>query len=212
MAQFVSERDRGLYDAMNKGAARASGDVIAFLNADDWYADDAVLADAASCFERGADLVYGGLCFVSPRPPFAVRRVWRDAPRDPADLLRRGWHPAHPTCFVRRDLFAEVGGFDTRWRIAADFAFLARCMLVPGVRIRHLGRILVNMRIAARARKGCAPSCAGTGNARGHWPSWACGNPGASSSARCCERRSRPYRSKTAIWRPWSRNPRQPAS
>jgi len=150
---FVSEPDRGLYDAMNKGAAMATGDVLAFLNADDWYAHPSVLATVAERFEQGADLVYGDLDFIDPEPPFHVRRLWRDSQRRASDFLRLGWQPAHPSTFVRTTLFRQVGGFDLRWRISADYAFLAKCMMQPLV-LEHLPRTLVNMRLGGASTNG----------------------------------------------------------
>jgi glycosyltransferase involved in cell wall biosynthesis len=147
LAGFISEPDRGLYDAMNKGAARSRGDVLGFLNADDWYADPNALAWVVQAFEQGADLVYGDLVFVSARQPFTVKRVWRDGPHEPADFIRYGWQPAHPTTFVRRSVFDRVGGFDLRWNISADYAFLARAMCLPELRLGHVPRTLVNMRL-----------------------------------------------------------------
>jgi glycosyltransferase involved in cell wall biosynthesis len=154
LAAFVSEPDRGLYDAMNKGAARASGDVLAFLNADDWYAHPAVLAWVAERFDGGADLVYGDLDFVDPEPPFRIRRTWRDATQQASDFVRRGWQPAHPATFVRTELFRQVGGFDLRWKIGADYAFLSRCMSQPKLALQHLPRTLVNMRLGGASTEG----------------------------------------------------------
>jgi glycosyltransferase involved in cell wall biosynthesis len=154
LARVVSEPDHGLYDAMNKGAALASGEVLGFLNADDWYADAAALSWVAQSFEAGADLTYGDLQFVEPGEPYRVRRAWRDQQRAPADFFRCGWQPAHPASFVRRSLFESLGGFNTRWRISADYDFLARCMRQPGVRIRHLPRTLVNMRLGGASTRG----------------------------------------------------------
>jgi glycosyltransferase involved in cell wall biosynthesis len=155
VSRFVSERDRGLYDAMNKGAALATGDVIAFLNADDWYTDTSVLSRVARAFADDVALVYGDLDFVDAEAPFKVRRTWRDAARVPEDFFSRGWHPAHPATFVRSDLFRQVGGFDLRWKISADYAFLARCMLLRP-RMRHVPATLVHMRLGGASTRSMA--------------------------------------------------------
>ena len=135
VAHLICEPDDGTYDAMNKGAALATGSVIAFLNADDWYADPGVLGWVSERFDGGADLVYGDLAFVSPQPPFRVRRLWSDRQHAAQDFFDDGWHPAHPTTFIRAELFRSLGGFDTRWRIAADYALLARAMCQPDLRL-----------------------------------------------------------------------------
>jgi hypothetical protein len=154
LAGFVSEPDRGLYDAMNKGAALSRGDVLGFLNADDWYASANALAWVADAFDQGADVVYGDLVFITPSPPFQVRRVWRDASHVTEDFFRFGWQPAHPTTFVRRELFEAAGGFDLRRPISADYAFLARVMSRPNIRLLHLPRTLVNMRLGGASTAG----------------------------------------------------------
>lgn len=176
LADYVSAADGGLYDAMNKGAALARGDILAFLNADDWYASPKSLAWVADAFEQGADLVYGDLVFVTKIPPYRVERVWRDAPHSPIDFFRLGWQPAHPATFVRRGLFEAVGAFDLRWAISADYAFLAEVMRRPCVRVRHAARTLVNMRLGGastagwrsvwRANRECAHALRETGR----WP------------------------------------------
>lgn len=147
LRHFVSEPDRGIYDGMNKGAALATGDVIGFLNADDWLAGPDVLARVAQAFDEGADLVYGDLVFVDAQPPYQARRTWTDANHAPEDFVRIGWQPAHPTTYVRRSLFEGLGGFDLRWSIAADYAFLARAMQQPDLRLHHVPQTLVNMRL-----------------------------------------------------------------
>ena len=154
LAGFISEPDKGLYDAMNKGAKRCSGDVLGFLNADDWYAGPDVLSAVALAFAQGADLVYGNLDFVSPEPPHRVVRRWRDQPHTPHDLMRKGWVPAHPTTYIRTDLFHKLGGFDPKWSISADFAFLSSALMHPGVRLAFVPRTLVNMRVGGASTAG----------------------------------------------------------
>lgn len=179
LAGFICEPDRGLYDAMNKGAGLATGEVVAFLNADDWYAHDRVVASVEEAFSRGADLVYGDLAFVSPEAPFETRRVWLDADHNPSDFFYFGWQPAHPTTFILKSVFKRVGGFDLRWRIAADYAFLGRAMCDRGLRLEHIPQCLVNMRLGGlstggvgaifRANAECASALR---QLRWRWPYW----------------------------------------
>jgi glycosyltransferase involved in cell wall biosynthesis len=176
LAGFFSEPDRGLYDAMNKGAARSRGDVIGFLNADDWYAAPDALAAVALAFKTGANLVYGDIDLVAAAPPFATFRAWRDATRLPTDFFRFGWQPAHPATFVTRALFERVGGFDLRYRIAADYAFLARALTEAGVTLAHVPRTLVNMRVGGASTKSWRAvwranvECASALSELGRWP------------------------------------------
>lgn len=207
LAGFVSERDRGLYDAMNKGAAIATGDVLGFLNADDWYAGPDTLSSVSSAFAQGADLVYGDLVLASAQAPYEVKRVWRDALHAPEDFFRRGWQPAHPATFVRRDLFQALGGFDLRWRISADYAWLARTMQHPGLRLRHVAKTLVNMRLGGastagpiavwRANRECAQALRGLGR----WP-WATVMMKTARKLPQLVEARRPA-ATAPLWRPW---------
>lgn len=156
VAKLVSEKDHGIYDAMNKGAELATGEVIGFLNSDDWYAGPDVLTWVAAAFQAGVDLAYGDLRFVTPEAPFECRRIWRDATHLAADFFRTGWHPAHPSTFVRREVFRASGGFDPRWKIGADYAFLGRVMRQPNLQMRYVPETLVNMRIGGVSTGGHA--------------------------------------------------------
>lgn len=146
IAQFVSEPDHGVYDALNKGIARASGDVIGFLHSDDEYASTSVLAKVAAAFEDPkVDAIYGDLVYVSQRDPSHVVRYWR-AGQCSRTKLAWGWMPPHPTLYVRRELYERFGGFDTRYRIAADYESMLRLMWKHQVRAAYLPEVLVRMR------------------------------------------------------------------
>ena len=144
----VSEPDAGIYDAMNKGLARATGDVIGFLNADDMLAGPGVLAAVAEAFEAdpAIDVLFGDLDYVKEDNAERVVRRWRSGEFAPG-RLRRGWMPPHPTFYVRRRVVARVGGFDTRYRISADYDFMLRCLAHPGVRAHYLRELMVRMRL-----------------------------------------------------------------
>lgn len=207
LAGYVSEPDRGLYDAMNKGAARSRGEVLGFLNADDWYASASTLAWVAEAFRQGADIVYGDLVFVTPSPPFEVRRVWRDTTHPPSDFFRIGWQPAHPTTFIRRELFDTAGGFDLRWPISADYAFLARLMSTQGIRLRHVPRTLVNMRLGGastaswRSVWNANRECVEALREGGH-RAW--GTVGMKLLRKLPQLVIQPGRHSGQLWRPWS--------
>lgn len=143
--RIVSEPDRGLYDAMNKGLRLFRGDAIGFLNSDDAYADERVLADIAAALGEH-DAVMGNLDFVENHETRRVLRQWRGSPFRPG-AFRRGWMPAHPTFYIRRALAERTGEFDTGYRIAADYDFMLRALELsePPVRTVHLDRVMVNM-------------------------------------------------------------------
>jgi glycosyltransferase involved in cell wall biosynthesis len=136
LAGWVSEPDRGIADAWNKGLARARGEVIGLLNADDLYHPEAVeKAVAALGGERR--IVYGVTRYFKDDPErgFTVRDLRFDA-----SVLEYGFGFMHTTCFVPRSVYDEIGGFDTRYRIAIDTDFLLRCHCrgIPFVRAENI--------------------------------------------------------------------------
>lgn len=143
--RFVSEPDRGLYDAMNKGIACATGELIGILNADDFFADDHVLANVAEAFIAGSDpdAVLGDIAFVD-NGGRVLRRY--DSGRFRPSLTRWGWMPAHPGMYLTRAAYARVGGYRTDLKIAADFDFVVRAFTLASLRYVHLPRTLVHMR------------------------------------------------------------------
>ena len=127
VAKFVSERDSGIYDAMNKGIAMATGDIIALLNADDHYAADGVLTRIVAEFEGdpACDAVFTDIQFFKNGDPGMITRRYASARFRP-ELLRWGWMPAHPGMFVKKIVYEQVGLYRTDYKIAADFEFVAR--------------------------------------------------------------------------------------
>lgn len=154
VAKVVSERDKGIYDAMNKGIQLATGDVVAFLNADDFYKDANVLARVARVMQaEQLDTLYGDVEFFRPGQQDAVARRYNSA-RFTADRLGWGWMPAHPALFVRRALFERYGTFRTDYRIAGDFEFVARVFQHADLRHRHLPEVLVRMQMGGISTSG----------------------------------------------------------
>jgi glycosyltransferase involved in cell wall biosynthesis len=151
---LISEKDNGIYDAMNKGIKLATGDVLAFLNADDFYKNDSVLARVARAMQvEQLDALYGDVEFFrAGQRDFVVRRY--NSGRFMASRLGWGWMPAHPALFVRRDLFERYGTFRTDYRIAGDFEFVARVFKHPELRHRHLPESLVRMQMGGASTSG----------------------------------------------------------
>lgn len=157
LAVLVSEPDEGIYDALNKGIAKARGDVIGFLHADDVFADDQVLARVAAAFaDPTVEAVYGDLQYVSRDHPARIIRHWATAPFTPA-RLKRGWMPPHPTLYVRRSVYDRLGVFDTRYRIAADYDFMLRLFTQLDLRAVHLPAVLVKMRVGGVSNRSLGP-------------------------------------------------------
>jgi glycosyltransferase involved in cell wall biosynthesis len=147
ISKLVSEPDRGLYDALNKGIRHASGDVIGFMHADDEFASAHALARIASAFEDPAvGAVYGDLVYVRSGDASRVVRYWR-AGQYRRGQLTQGWMPPHPTFYVRREIYSRFGGFDTRYRIAADYENMLRILWRGRVQAAYIPEVLVRMRL-----------------------------------------------------------------
>lgn len=147
LAHLVSEPDHGIYDALNKGLRLATGEVVGFLHADDRYADDRVLSRiAAALADLDVDACYGDLRYVRPDDPSRVVRHWRAGDYH-RQHLAWGWMPPHPTFYARRAIYQRLGGFDTRYRIAADYDCLLRFLGVGSITCAYIPEVLIHMRV-----------------------------------------------------------------
>lgn len=146
-AVLLSEQDQGIYDALNKGLERATGDVVGLLHADDVFADADVLTRVAEAFaDPAVEAVYGDLVYVAREAPDRIIRYWQAGRFDPR-RLRWGWMPPHPTLYLRRSVYQRLGGFDTRYRIAADYDLMLRVLSQLNGRVEYLPQVLVRMRV-----------------------------------------------------------------
>jgi len=144
ISYWVSEPDTGIYDAMNKGIARATGDIIGFLNGDDVYAHADVLCDVAKAFQdQSIDACYADLVFV--RNQKVVRHY--NSGRFTPSRLAWGWMPAHPTLYVRASVFQQFGGFKLNYIIAADYEFIVRILGKAQLKSLYIPDIWVHMRM-----------------------------------------------------------------
>jgi len=151
LAVLVSEPDEGIYDAMNKGIAHATGDVIGILNADDRYYDNLVLNDVAQVFnDPEIDACYGDGVYVDSQD--RIVRYWKSGPYRPAKFYL-GWMPLHPTCFIRKSVYDECGTFDRNYSIAGDYELLLRLILINKISMKSLDRLLVRITIGGRSSK-----------------------------------------------------------
>lgn len=145
--KILSEPDYGIYDAMNKGIALATGDVIGFLNADDIYADESVLTQVAQIMaDSSMDACYADLVYVDRKDTDRIVRYWKSRPYE-AGLFEKGWLPAHPTFYARRRVYERYGGFDTRFRIQSDFELAMRFLHIHHIRSIYIPHIWVRMRM-----------------------------------------------------------------
>jgi glycosyltransferase involved in cell wall biosynthesis len=153
IAVFKSEGDKGIYDALNKGLKLATGNVVGFLHADDFFASAAALSKIAQTFEDPTVCaVYGDLEYVSQQDTSKVIRRWQSKPFNRLDL-GWGWMPAHPTLYVRRDWYTKIGGFDISYRIAADYLSILKLFTQSGFKTEYIPNVLVTMRLGGASNK-----------------------------------------------------------
>jgi glycosyltransferase involved in cell wall biosynthesis len=144
--RFESSKDRGIYDAMNEGLRHASGEVVGFLNADDFFADPYVVTRIARAFgQSGADAVYGDVDMVNSDDTSKVVRRWKTGEYR-AGIFRKGWCPPHPAFYARRKVLLNANGFDLQYPIAADFALILKIMEVMHCRVAYERSVWVKMR------------------------------------------------------------------
>ncbi|HEY4290068.1 MAG TPA: glycosyltransferase family 2 protein [Puia sp.] len=146
VAKVVSGKDKGIYDAMNKGIGLATGEVIGILNSDDIYTDPAVLSDIANVFQDPAVMtVYADLQYVYPDDLNRIQRTWRSGSFSKRNFYY-GWMPPHPTFFVRKEIYERGGLFNIDLRSAADYELMLRILVKMGMPAYYLPRVIVKMR------------------------------------------------------------------
>ena len=151
--KWVSERDCGIYDAMNKGLAIATGEVVGFLNSDDMYADPQVLERVAGAFRNPrVDVVYGDIVFVSQQDTTRVVRLWTSRPYTPG-LCATGWMPPHPSLYVRRSVYEKHGGYDLAFPAAADFEMALRLLDKAQLTSTYIAHVQVRMRMGGQSTR-----------------------------------------------------------
>lgn len=147
IAKLVSEKDEGMYFAINKGIAIATGEIVGILNSDDFYADKHVISRVVEEFaSKKADSVYGDLQYVSRDDTSKIFRQWKSGAYDRKRFLK-GWMPPHPAFFVRRMGYEEFGVFNTRLNFAADYELMLRFLYKHKLSASYIPRVLVKMRI-----------------------------------------------------------------
>jgi glycosyltransferase len=143
---WISEADRGMYDAINKGISLATGDIIGILNSDDMLASADAIRSIVDCFETtGTESVYGDLVYVDAENTQKVIRYWKGNPYK-RSRFRYGWMPAHPTFYMKRELVEKYGLYENHYYTAADYEFMARYLFLHKVSAQYIDAMLVKMR------------------------------------------------------------------
>lgn len=154
ISQWISEKDQGMYDAMNKGIAMATGDVIGILNSDDVYMNTHVISDLMRLMQsQNTQVVFADLILVDSSNQNKVLRYY-DSGRFHPNKFKFGWMPAHPTVFVKRELYQRVGKFSTTYQIAADYEMLIRMLAIEKASYAYYPKPVVRMRSGGASTSG----------------------------------------------------------
>jgi glycosyltransferase involved in cell wall biosynthesis len=151
ISKIVSEKDEGLYFAINKGLELATGEIIAILHSDDFFIDNKVLGKVAKAFrDSGADAVYGDLYYVNKDNINKIVRKWKSGNYKPGMFLE-GWMPPHPAFFVKRSCYGKFGLFNTQLRSAADYEIMLRFIHKHKIKLAYISEYLVKMRTGGQS-------------------------------------------------------------
>lgn len=153
IAVFLSEKDNGIYDAMNKGIAQATGDVIGILNADDFYSSLSVISKIVEKLNvTQADGIYGDLIYVDNQNTKQIKRYWKSGRFSKTQFLY-GWMPPHPTFFLKRASYKQFGVYRTDLGSAADYELMLRMMYKFNIKMAYLPEIITTMRTGGVSNK-----------------------------------------------------------
>ncbi|EHZ7343052.1 glycosyltransferase [Vibrio vulnificus] len=153
VSKIISEPDRGIYDALNKGIQAATGDIIGFLHSDDLLAYPQAIADLVNTMQTSqSQAVYADLEYVSKDDISKTVRLWTSGEYQKQNLLN-GWMPPHPTFYMRRECYQALGVFDLSFRISADYDSLLRYLWVNGVTMSYLPKVLIKMRVGGASNR-----------------------------------------------------------
>jgi glycosyltransferase involved in cell wall biosynthesis len=147
--KFISEPDEGLYDAMNKGIAMATGDLIGILNADDIYQDEKVISNIVGSLNE-SDAIYGDLVYVDFKNTSKVIRYWKSGGYT-ENAFRKGWMPPHPTFFVRKEVYQKYGVFNTSLKTSADYEIMLRFIHKNKIKLSYYPSIVTRMRVGGQS-------------------------------------------------------------
>lgn len=151
---IISEPDKGIYDAMNKGIQAATGDVIGILNSDDFFADKDVITKIVNEFleDSGLEAVYTNLYYVQQNDPSKIVRYWISGPFKKKSFFK-GWHPPHPTLYLRKDVYEKYGLFNLNFPLAADFELMLRFFEKHNIKTKYLPITTIRMRLGGATSK-----------------------------------------------------------
>ena len=151
--KWISELDNGIYDALNKGVKMATGEVIGFVHSDDLLASESIVSKIETEFKnKNIDGIYGDLEYVNKKNTNNIIRHWKSEKFHPK-LLKQGWMPAHPTLFLKREVYKKHGGFDLSYKIAADYDFMLRVLKDKSLKFSYVPEVITKMRVGGASNR-----------------------------------------------------------
>ncbi|AFM02558.1 glycosyl transferase [Bernardetia litoralis DSM 6794] len=151
ITRVISEKDEGLYDAINKGIRMCSGDIIGLLHSDDFYPNNKVVSSFVKAFEeKNTDAVYGDLVYVDKEDTQKVIRYWQSGEFD-CESFYKGWMPPHPALFIKKECYLKYGVYDTRFKSAADYELTLRILLKNKISATYLPIVMASMRTGGKS-------------------------------------------------------------
>lgn len=152
-SQVLIEPDIGIYDAMNKGLAMGTGEVVGFLNADDFFENETVLAQISDILGNSSiQACYANIVYVDPKNLNKVIRYWNSSDYEDG-LFEKGWMPAHPTFYARRDIYENFGYFNLNYHFQSDYELTARFMAVEKIKTKYIPEVWVRMRLGGATNR-----------------------------------------------------------
>lgn len=153
IANVISERDQGIYDAMNKGILAASGEIIGIINSDDFYENNDVISSIAREFEtKEVDSIFADLVYINHDQPHKVVRYYNSANFTPSKFAY-GWMPAHPTFFTKKNIYEKYGLFKLDYKIASDYELLTRFLAKYKISYSYIPKVIIKMRTGGLSTK-----------------------------------------------------------
>ena len=149
-SKIISETDKGIYDAFNKGIKNSKFEVIGFLNSDDIFYDENSLKIIASAFDENTDCVFGDLIYTNDQNQ--IKRKWKGSPFI-RGTFKKGWMPAHPTFYCRRSVYEKLGLYNDSYKIAGDFELMLRFFEKHQIKSKYIPQTLVNMKVGGVSNK-----------------------------------------------------------
>ena len=150
----ICEKDKGIYDAFNKGVNNTKGDIVGFLHSDDTFAANDILDQVISVFSKYQDVdgVYGDLMYVDKLNTNKVIRYWKSKVFN-QNLLKKGWMPAHPTLFLKKEIYDKHGSFDLNYKVSADYDFMVRILKDSELNFKYLPQVVTKMKVGGNSNR-----------------------------------------------------------